>query len=196
MTSIWNPHDLLAISETGRLGRSLCSPATAAQGLRFPLARIPAAPPADRIIQEETLDRRSDREVDSMKARMTQAYSAEADALSRRRVLLVDDDALASEFAHAVLNDAGAEVVIAQHAEEAIRLAAYLPINVAVLDLNMPGRTGWELMEQLRASYADLRIVVLSGHVDHDLRERYRPDAVVWKPYRGHQLVAAVRGIH
>jgi two-component system chemotaxis response regulator CheB len=60
--------------------------------------------------------------------------------------LVVDDSAVSREVLRAVLSQAGFEVHTAANAEIALRRVAERPIGVVVLDLNLPGISGLELM--------------------------------------------------
>jgi two-component system chemotaxis response regulator CheB len=68
---------------------------------------------------------------------------------SRAEVLVVDDSAVSREVLRAVLSPAGFEVHTAANAEIALRRLAERPISVLVLDLNLPGISGLELMALL-----------------------------------------------
>lgn len=67
-------------------------------------------------------------------------------APERAEVLVVDDSAVSREVLRAVLSQAGFEVHTAANAEIALRRVAERPIGVVVLDLNLPGISGLELM--------------------------------------------------
>jgi two-component system, chemotaxis family, protein-glutamate methylesterase/glutaminase len=60
--------------------------------------------------------------------------------------LVVDDSAVSREVLRAVLSQAGFQVHTAANAEIALRRVAERPIGVVVLDLNLPGTSGLELM--------------------------------------------------
>lgn len=64
----------------------------------------------------------------------------------RSEVLVVDDSAVSREVLRGVLSHAGFEVHTAANAEIALRRMMERPIGVVVLDLNLPGISGLELM--------------------------------------------------
>lgn len=74
--------------------------------------------------------------------------SSHATGAQARRavVLVVDDSAVTREVLRAVLSNAGFEVHTAANAEIALRRVAEHPVGVIVLDLNLPGVSGLELM--------------------------------------------------
>ena len=79
-------------------------------------------------------------------------------------LLLVDDDATFRERLARAMRGRGFDVRTAGDAEEAARLAAADPPELAVVDLRMPGAGGLELVRELRALDPATRIVVLTGY--------------------------------
>ena len=67
---------------------------------------------------------------------------------------------------------------------------------VAVLDINMPGRTGLELTEAIRAesTLADTRVLLLSGDLRGD-EPVGGADRAMRKPFSPAALLAAVRDL-
>ncbi len=66
------------------------------------------------------------------------------------KVLLVDDNADVAELLGEVLQDSGHHVCVAHHGKDALRAVATFAPDVALLDLGLPGMTGYELAEWLR----------------------------------------------
>lgn len=69
---------------------------------------------------------------------------------ARRRVLVADDNPDAAETLGAFLELAGHDVRIAHDGQEAIRLAAVYCPEVCVLDIGMPGATGYDVAKRIR----------------------------------------------
>jgi signal transduction histidine kinase/ActR/RegA family two-component response regulator len=91
--------------------------------------------------------------------------------LANTRILLVDDDHDALEMLAEVLALWGAKVKTARSASEALRvITSFLP-DALVSDLAMPGESGLELIERVRALEAPLSkvpAIVLSAHTRED----------------------------
>ena len=85
------------------------------------------------------------------------------------RVLIADDHAVVREGIRRVLEtDGGFEVVgEAVDGMRAVALARELKPDVVVLDLSMPGLSGFEAAERIRWTVPEARILVLSIH-EHD----------------------------
>lgn len=83
------------------------------------------------------------------------------------RLLIVDDEQhvvtwLSGLFAS--LPDAEFDVYAACSAEEALAVLAATSIEVVLCDYRMPGMNGLELLDRIRATWADRRVVFLSGY--------------------------------
>jgi PAS domain S-box-containing protein len=87
------------------------------------------------------------------------------------RLLIVDDNRDAADMVGMTLEELGHEVSIAYTAEMAEQLVA--GCVVALVDLAMPGTSGFELAPRLRAAEPDVELVALTGFGD----ERNRADA-------------------
>jgi two-component system, NarL family, invasion response regulator UvrY len=90
------------------------------------------------------------------------------------RILLVDDHALLREGTRQVLQGALADAVIAEagSAEEASAQLAAAPCDLLVLDLHLPGRSGLELLEDVRGAHPQLKVLVLSASPEEEVAIR------------------------
>ena len=79
-------------------------------------------------------------------------------------VLVVDDDPLMVELVRLSLADAGHSTVCASSGEEASGLLVDKVISAAVLDVNLPDRSGYEMCREIRRLYGPrLPILFISG---------------------------------
>lgn len=81
-------------------------------------------------------------------------------------ILVVDDDLAFFQKAQAVLaNTTDAGLLFAQDAAQALKLLGSLSdeFSVALIDLDLPGMNGFELIEQIRKQYPKLPIIAMSG---------------------------------
>lgn len=79
-------------------------------------------------------------------------------------LLLIDDDAGFRHVMSRALNRRGFAVHTAATAEEALQLAAEQEPEYVVLDLNLDGSSGLNLIQPLLERSQDARIVVLTGY--------------------------------
>lgn len=71
----------------------------------------------------------------------------------RPRVLIVDDNANMCETLADTLEEKGYEVVSTKTVSEAMRMAQKSFFNVALIDINLPDKTGIELLSEFRSMY-------------------------------------------
>ncbi len=93
--------------------------------------------------------------------------------MTEGQVLLVDDDPAQLRVRELILRNAGFIVHVATSAESAMALLRAVPekIGVVVTDHFLPGRSGVELVRELRLDLPDLPVLVLSGMPD--IEEEY-----------------------
>ena len=99
------------------------------------------------------------------------------------RIMLVDDDPMASMLVAAILEDAGHELTVCATAAEAIDgLHRHDHVELVLSDLNMPDMDGLALLRVLRENGHVLPFVLLSGDDAADVSvAEWAPDAVVLK---------------
>jgi DNA-binding response OmpR family regulator len=84
------------------------------------------------------------------------------------RILVVDDDPILLEFASVYLTTPMSEVALASDASTALDLLAREKFDVALVDIDMPGMDGFELVECMRGQdkLRSLPIVMITGRED------------------------------
>lgn len=112
-------------------------------------------------------------------------------------VVADDDEAIRSLFRTA-LERAGLAVLLAANGRSAIELARTNPVDVLLLDLNMPGMSGLETLRELRADplLRTLPVIMATGSVmeaDRVAGLDEGADDVVVKPISVAELVVRVR---
>ncbi len=82
-----------------------------------------------------------------------------------KTALVIEDDARAAAILRLQLESAGFEVVTTPFAENGLRLAAERYPAVILLDLMLPGVSGWEALHRLKAdaALAAIPVVILSA---------------------------------
>jgi two-component system response regulator RegA len=112
-------------------------------------------------------------------------------------LLLVDDDEVYRERLARALRDRGFDVATAAGGEEAIAHARREAPELAVVDLRMPGASGIEVLEALRAVDPATRVLMLTGYGSIATAvEATRRGAVGYlsKPADADEIVAALTG--
>lgn len=85
------------------------------------------------------------------------------------RVALADDHTIVREGLKQLLTAAGDFEVVAEARDghEVMNTVRTVELDVLLLDMSMPGRSGVELIKQVRAERPKLRILVLTMHEEH-----------------------------
>jgi CheY-like chemotaxis protein len=83
---------------------------------------------------------------------------------ARPRILVVEDDALMRESVVELLRSEGYRVAAAANGKEAIELLSpEARIDLVLLDLLLPVKTGWDVLSHVEATHAKLPVLVLTG---------------------------------
>lgn len=94
--------------------------------------------------------------------------------MSGRRVLVVDDNADIARSLWMILQRLGHQADIALEGREALAKARTLRPEVVLLDLAMPGMSGFEVARHLRREMDGVMIVAVTGHGTEEDRARTR----------------------
>ena len=80
----------------------------------------------------------------------------------RPKVLVVEDNPINQELVAALLEKEGCETLTAETGEEAVRLALAEQPRLILMDIQLPGQTGYDTTRQLRARRATAAIPVVA----------------------------------
>ena len=116
------------------------------------------------------------------------------------RVLIADDHAVVREGLKQILSEVPDMVVVdeAFNGEEALRKAQTDAWDVLVLDLAMPGRSGFDILEQLQTARSRRPVLVLSMHAEEMFAVRVLKagaSGYLTKESTPHELVKAIRKV-
>ncbi|HEV8307493.1 MAG TPA: response regulator [Methylomirabilota bacterium] len=90
----------------------------------------------------------------------------------RVTILVVDDEDVTRQFIASALQTAQRHVLTAASGEEALEIAKQTDLDVALLDLIMPGISGVETFRQLHALRPELPVVIVTGYPDSELMSK------------------------
>lgn len=82
--------------------------------------------------------------------------------LQGARVLVVDDNALNLTVAAELLQAVGAEVLLADEGDKALKLLAHSPVDCVLMDVQMPGMDGLETTRRIRTTLGLTRLPVVA----------------------------------
>jgi two-component system cell cycle response regulator DivK len=103
------------------------------------------------------------------------------------RVLVVEDNPVNLELVAALLESEGCGVILAETADVSLRLAATERPDLIVMDIQLPGMSGYEATRRLKAdpATAGIPVVALTAHAMRGEETRAREagfDAFLTKP--------------
>jgi two-component system KDP operon response regulator KdpE len=112
------------------------------------------------------------------------------------RILVVDDEPAIRRFLRTSLTAQGYQIFEAETAKAALEAMRRNAPDVLVLDLGLPDRDGFEVIQELRGAGSALPIIVLSSRSDEAGKVRaldLGADDYVTKPFGVDELLARVR---
>ncbi len=133
-------------------------------------------------------------------ADLTDAGSGETDLRGGETVLVVEDDEIVRKLVSSVLTRHGHTVLLAESAEEALRLAAGHEgkIDIMVADVIMPGMNGPELAEEIAAQRPDMPVLFVSGYAESAIMHEGVLDEGIHfmqKPFGPEKLLRRIRSV-
>ena len=86
------------------------------------------------------------------------------------KILIVDDNVQNIQILGRILSENGYELVIATGGEEAIKILKRIPVDLILLDINMPGLNGYETFEKIREidKTKDIPIIFISALAEQE----------------------------
>jgi PAS domain S-box-containing protein len=118
--------------------------------------------------------------------------------LAPLRIFIADDNRDAAETMAMLLQMLGHEIALAYNGRDAVEQIPDFRPDAAFLDLSMPGLSGYQVAEHLRARSQPVLLVALSGYAQDSDRQRTRAagfDAHLVKPVELPQLNELLAGL-
>lgn len=123
-----------------------------------------------------------------------QAQSGEA---KRKRILLVDDDPEIIESLRFALENKGYVVLVARDGNQGLAMAERETPDLVILDMMMPKRSGFLVLERLRRTHlAPIRVIMITaneGSRHKAYAEMLGVDDYIRKPFAMDRLVDSVQ---
>jgi DNA-binding response OmpR family regulator len=112
------------------------------------------------------------------------------------RILIAEDDPLISSFLEKGLRASGYTTTVVDDGERATSLALTSDFDLVILDMALPKREGYEVLQELRRQGKETAVIVLTGRPE--MRDVVSvldvgADDYMTKPFRFEELLARVR---
>lgn len=107
------------------------------------------------------------------------------------RVLIVEDEGAIALLMEDMLMELGCEIAgSAARIETALQMVADRPIDLAILDLNIAGKSAYPIADAL--AERDIGFIFSTGYGGMGIREDYRGRPVLQKPFTQRDLKASL----
>jgi len=120
--------------------------------------------------------------------------------MAKETILVADDDRVVVELVSLWLEAHGFSVARAADGMQVIMTVRRAPPAAILLDLMMPGGTGFDVLTRLHSNAAmkSIPVIIMSASVDPDLPHKALQsgaDAFLYKPMEQDELLATIRGV-
>ena len=129
---------------------------------------------------------------------MSAAVANNATKTGKRRVLVVDDEENVTHLVSSALRFDGFETMTADSGTTALHKITEYDPDLVVLDVMMPGRDGFGVLQELRASGSQVPVIFLTARdaaTDRVSGLRAGADDYVVKPFSIEELLARVHAV-
>ncbi len=113
-----------------------------------------------------------------------------------KKILIADDEPNIVISLEYLMQREGHEVLVARDGEEALEMISEHELDLVLLDAMMPKKSGFEVLQAVRAEHPDLKIIMLTAKGrDTDIAkgQALGADAYVVKPFSTRKLAEQVR---
>jgi len=109
-------------------------------------------------------------------------------------ILLVEDDAFIRMDTAEILSDLGHQVLEASSGEEALTILQSASVDILLTDIGLPGMSGEELAQQVRARHGEVGIVFATGNISAPSMAGER-SVLLTKPYSARDIAQALHAV-
>ena len=131
---------------------------------------------------------------DVVESRAEQAEDQQR-TITTGNILIVDDEESLLDINDEILSSEGYRVIRAQNAEQALEVLEKEPVDLVLSDVVMPGKSGFELADEISNKYPNIKIQLCSGFPERygksiTNKELYKH--ILQKPFTSGQLLQRV----
>jgi putative two-component system response regulator len=116
--------------------------------------------------------------------------------LVTKKLLLVDDEKSIRILLKRILKNEGYFCYLTANAEEAITFLSKNSVDLAIIDINMPGRSGIQLLEEIHRDYSTIGTIIITGNRDKEIADAaisIGAHGYLLKPFQKDQVIVSVK---
>jgi len=113
-------------------------------------------------------------------------------------ILVVDDEPMILKLCGNILSGDGHEVLPASNGQEALELLRSNTVDLALLDVIMPGMDGIFLADRIQLLNQDTRVILMSGCGSREITQvagKENPYRIIWKPFKAESLLRMIGNV-
>ncbi|MCK4856985.1 MAG: response regulator [candidate division Zixibacteria bacterium] len=121
--------------------------------------------------------------------------SSNADKLNKPVILVVDDEEIMRNVIAKMLKGRGYEIETADSTLTALELLKSRSFDLVISDVQMPGRNGFELLKEVKQTYPEIVVIMMTGHSDtYTIKDALMLGAeeYIAKPFKHYEVTAVV----
>ena len=118
--------------------------------------------------------------------------------MSRATILVVDDEPNQRALFKQMLNRGGYTVIGAESCDDAYVKLREHSIDLALVDIVMPGKSGLECLKAIKEHYTHIGVIILTGSIPEDIALQsldMGADDFLHKPIRREQLLTCIGNV-
>jgi PAS domain S-box-containing protein len=131
---------------------------------------------------------------------LNEPNAARIDWRGEGTVLIVEDEEGVRDVAARILQDTGFETLQAEDGREALEILkrSGSQVTAVLMDLSMPRMGGQEALRQLRTTWPDLPVIMMSGYTESSVASQFSDSgpgitSFLQKPFLAEDLIALIR---
>ena len=89
--------------------------------------------------------------------------------MTKKKILIVDDEEIMRGFLCDLLEDSGYEVDQSRSGEEALEFIKQKKYDLVITDIKMQGKDGYDVLKEVKKIYPDIKVLLMTGYaLDED----------------------------
>jgi PAS domain S-box-containing protein len=92
--------------------------------------------------------------------------------LSKKNILIVEDDLLNVSYLNALLSGIGLNILIAENGAKAVNISLSQHIDLVLMDIRLPGVDGYEAARQMQMNKPNLKIIAQTAYASNDEKQK------------------------